>query len=89
MMNETAKRQNRRKHLEGVVLSDKMQKTRVVQVLWTSKHAKYLKVSHQGSRFKAHDEKNASKIGDLVRLMETRPISKDKRWIILNVIKTN
>ena len=73
--------------MEGVVLSDKMQKTRVVQVRWASKHDKYHKVMRRGSRYKAHDEKNVSKTGDVVRMMETRPLSKDKRWVILDVIK--
>ena len=88
-MNETAKRQNRRKFLEGIVISDKMQKTRVVQVKWATKHAKYDKILQKGSRYKAHDEKNASKNGDVVRIMETRPISKDKRWVILEVVHSS
>ena len=86
-MSETQERQNRRKFLEGVVISDKMQKTRVVQVRWLAKHAKYQKSIQRASRYKAHDEKDASKTGDKVRIMETRPISKDKRWLITEVIK--
>ena len=88
-MKEPVKRDNQRKVLQGVVLSDKMNKTRVVQVRWASKHAKYHKIVRHASKYKAHDEKNASKMGDMVRMMETRPMSKEKRWIILNVIKTN
>ena len=80
-------RDNRRKFMEGVVLSDKMQKTRVVQVRWSTKHDKYHKVMRRSSKYKAHDEKNVSKAGDTVRLMETRPLSKDKRWVILDVVK--
>ena len=89
-MSETAEivsRENRRKFLKGVVVSDKMNKTRVVQVLWNSKHAKYEKVIRRAVKYKAHDEKNAAKTGDLVQIMETRPLSKDKRWIITEVIK--
>ena len=88
-MKETVKRENRRKFLQGVVVSDKMQKTRVVQVRWAAKHAKYEKIVRRASRYKAHDEQNKSKIGDVVRMMETRPISKDKRWVILEVVKSN
>lgn len=86
-MNETEKRPNRRKYMEGIVISDKMMKTRVVQVRWSAKHSKYNKIMAHSSRYKAHDEKNESKTGDVVQIMETRPLSKDKRWVILKVIK--
>ena len=86
-MNETANRENRRKFLQGTVVSDKMQKTRVVRVNWATKHAKYNKVMRRASKYKAHDEKNETKAGDIVRIMETRPLSKDKRWVILNIVK--
>ena len=82
-------RLNRRKHLSGWVISDKMNKTRVVQVQWASKHTKYNKTIKRFVKFKAHDEKNESKMGDLVRIMETRPLSKDKRWVIMEVVKRN
>ena len=88
-MSQEVTRQNRRKVLQGTVLSDKMNKTRVVQVSWAAKHAKYQKVVRHASKYKAHDEKNTSKMGDVVLMMETRPISKDKRWVILNVVKSN
>ena len=88
-MNETQKRINRRKTLEGRVISDKMNKTRVVQVRWSAKHSEYQKVMRMASKYKAHDEKNESKAGDLVRIMETRPLSKDKRWMILEILKKN
>ena len=87
-MSENQSRTNRRKFLQGIVLSDKMQKTRVVQVRWATKHAKYGKTVRRASKYKAHDEKNASKMGDTVSMMETRPISKDKRWVIVDVVKT-
>ena len=86
-MSETVKRVNRRKFLQGTVISDKMDKTRVVQVKWATKHKKYHKVVRDSSKYKAHDEKNASKVGDVVQIMETRPLSKDKRWIIQGIVK--
>lgn len=86
-MPETLKRQNRRKFLQGTVISDRMNKTRVVQVIRTAKHPKYNKVIQVASKYKAHDEKNQTKQGDLVRMMETRPLSKDKRWVIREVVQ--
>ena len=80
-------RVNRRKFLSGEVVSDKMNKTRVVQVRWSAKHPKYHKIVRQAVKYKAHDEKNESKTGDIVKIMETRPLSKDKRWVILEIIK--
>ncbi len=87
-MNEVQKRNNQRKFLEGTVISDKMQKTRVVQVLWSAKHSKYNKVTHNATKYKAHDEENKTKVGDVVLLMETRPLSRDKRWVIVEVVKS-
>ncbi len=78
---------NKRKFLSGIVVSDKMNKTRVVQVRWTSRHPQYNKITRKAKKFKAHDEKNASKTGDVVTMMETRPLSKDKRWIIQEIVK--
>ena len=80
------KRINRRKLLTGTVVSDKMQKTRVVKVVWVAKHAKYDKPVQHMVKYKAHDEKNDSKTGDKVTIMETRPISKDKRWVISEIV---
>ena len=80
------KRANRRKLLTGTVVSDKMQKTRVVKVVWVAKHAKYEKPVQHMVKYKAHDEKNDSKAGDVVIIMETRPISKDKRWVINEIV---
>jgi len=85
-MPEETKTRNRRKFLQGTVVSDKMQKTRVVQVKWSTKHSKYHKVVKAAARYKAHDEKNESKTGDVVTIMETRPLSKDKRWVIRTII---
>ena len=78
---------NKRKIFSGVVLSDNMNKTRVVQVKWTAKHPAYNKLIQRAAKFKAHDEKNGAKLGDIVLIMETRPLSKDKRWIIREIIK--
>ena len=80
-------RVNKRRFLVGEVVSDKMNKTRVVQVRWTSQHAAYDKTMRRAHKYKAHDEKNESKTGDRVRIMETRPISKEKRWAIVELLK--
>ncbi len=82
-------RNNRRRMLAGEVVSDKMNKTRVVCVHRVAKHSKYNKTIKTTAKFKAHDEKNAAKMGDIVRIMEVRPISKDKRWVIMEIIKSN
>lgn len=79
--------QGRRKTLQGIVLSDKMNKTRVVQVRWRTKHSDYSKVVIKANKYKAHDEKNESKTGDEVLMMESRPLSKDKRWVIKEIIQ--
>ena len=81
------KRENRRKFLSGIVTSDKMNKTRVVQVKWASKHSMYTKTIRRAQKFKAHDEKNEAHTGDVVQIMETRPISKDKCWVIVSIEK--
>ncbi|MEK7629789.1 MAG: 30S ribosomal protein S17 [Patescibacteria group bacterium] len=72
--------------LKGLVVSDKMNKTRVVLVERLKKHERYLKYYKISQRFKAHDEKNEYKTGDKVIIEETRPISKEKRWRILSKI---
>lgn len=77
----------KRKEFEGAVISDKMQKTRIVTVMHLSKHSKYGKIIKKYNKFKAHDEKNISKVGDIVRIVETRPLSKDKRFRIVKIIK--
>ncbi len=70
--------------LTGIVVSDKMQKTRVVTVTRQKKHVRYGKYYTVTQRFKAHDEKNEYKTGDKVVIQETRPLSKDKRWTIIS-----
>ncbi|MBF0618859.1 MAG: 30S ribosomal protein S17 [Candidatus Omnitrophica bacterium] len=80
-------RNNKRKTMTGTVVSDKMMKTRVVEVTTTSRHAQYNKLMKASARYKAHDEKNESHTGDVVALMETRRLSKDKRWTISSIVK--
>jgi len=76
-----------RKVRTGRVISDKMDKTVVVQVANRRSHPLYKKVMQRRENFKAHDETNECRIGDLVRIMETRPISKDKRWRVVQVVE--
>jgi len=70
----------------GVVVSDKMMKTRVVAVASLKKHPKYLKFYKVTTKFKAHDENNEYKTGDKVTIEESRPLSREKRWRIINKI---
>jgi small subunit ribosomal protein S17 len=79
---------NEPKHrkLTGTVVSDKMQKTRVIAVERLKKHPKYLTYYRVTTKFKAHDEENAYKTGDKVVIEETRPLSKDKRWRIVSKV---
>ena len=76
-----------RKERVGVVISNKMQKTIVVRVHQLSRHKKYSRVVKTGATFHAHDETNQAGIGDEVRIMETRPISKQKRWRLVEIVK--
>jgi small subunit ribosomal protein S17 len=75
-----------RKTREGVVVSDAMQKTRVVRVERVYRHPRYQRVIRMSKRLKAHDEENASRTGDRVLIEETRPLSKEKRWRIRQVL---
>ena len=70
----------------GKVLSDKMDKTVVVEVEARRPHPRYKKIVRHRTRFKAHDEANACHVGDLVRIVETRPLSKDKRWRVTEIV---
>jgi small subunit ribosomal protein S17 len=76
----------RRKEREGVVVSDKMDKTVVVVVARRVRHRKYRKYLTQRARYKAHDEKNQCRVGDRVRIIETRPLSRDKRWAVCAIL---
>ncbi|MBE6020418.1 MAG: 30S ribosomal protein S17 [Firmicutes bacterium] len=78
---------NRRKTRVGIVTSNKMDKTIVVTVEDFVRHSLYGKAVKVTKKFKAHDEQNECNIGDKVRIMETRPLSKDKRWRLVNVIE--
>lgn len=76
----------KQRRLIGSVVSDRMQKTRVIEIVRLKKHSKYLKYYKVTRRFKAHDENNRYKNGDKVVIEETRPLSKDKRWVIVEKI---
>jgi len=75
-----------RKSREGVVVSDAMQKTRVVRIERVYRHPKYQRVIRMSKKLKAHDEGNESHVGDRVLIEETRPMSKEKRWRILKIL---
>ncbi|MFH1005486.1 MAG: 30S ribosomal protein S17 [Bacteroidota bacterium] len=81
------KRKTKRKEKTGLVTSNKMSKTIVVSVERKIKHAKYGKFIKRTSKFMAHDEKNESNIGDVVRIIETRPLSKNKCWRLVEVLE--
>lgn len=76
-----------RKVRVGKVVSDKMEKTIVVAVETKVRHPLYGKTVNRTTKFKAHDENNDAKIGDIVRIMETRPLSKDKRWRLVEIVE--
>lgn len=78
---------NLRKTRVGKVVSDKMDKTIVVAIVDNVKHPLYKKIIKRTVKIKAHDEQNSCKIGDRVEVMETRPLSKDKRWRVTNIIE--
>ena len=78
---------NRRKTIVGIVTSDKMDKTIVVTVEDFVRHSLYGKAVKRTKKVKAHDENNECQIGDRVRIMETRPLSKDKRWRLVSIIE--
>jgi small subunit ribosomal protein S17 len=86
MSEQTAER-NARKVREGLVVSDKMDKTVVVSVEDRVKHAMYGKVLRRTSKYKAHDENNECGVGDRVLLMETRPLSATKRWRVVEILE--
>ncbi|MBE7028717.1 MAG: 30S ribosomal protein S17 [Clostridia bacterium] len=78
---------NFRKTRVGIVVSDKMDKTVVVAVVDSVKHPLYGKVVKRTYKLKAHDENNECKVGDRIKVMETRPLSKDKRWRLVSIIE--
>lgn len=82
-----AERKNQRKVRTGVVVSDKMDKTITVAVERLMRHPLYGKTIKRTKKFKAHDENNECKVGDIVTIMETRPLSRDKRWRLVKIVK--
>lgn len=83
---EQAPRRGRRKTRQGVVVSDKMNKSVVVRVERLVKHPLYKKVVRRRKKYMAHDEENTSRVGDVVRIMETRPLSRQKRWRLMDIV---
>jgi small subunit ribosomal protein S17 len=87
-VNETSNvERGRRKVRTGVVVSDKMDKTVVVRIDRQVRHSLYGKTVRRSSKFAAHDEQNDAHVGDTVRLMETRPLSKSKRWRVVEIVE--
>jgi len=86
-MAEESKKRNLRKQLVGIVSSDKMDKTITIKVERRIKHPIYGKFMKKTNKFTAHDEKNECNTGDTVRIMETRPLSKKKRWRLVEIIE--
>ena len=87
MNNESTAARGTRKARVGVVVSDKMQKTVVVALERRVRHPVYGKMVTRTKHVKAHDEENSAKTGDTVRIMETRPLSKDKRWRLVEIVE--
>lgn len=83
----TATPRGARKVRVGIVVSDRMMKTRIVKVERLVRHARYPKTVRRATKFKVHDETNSAKIGDWVKIMETRPLSKDKRWRLVGIVR--
>jgi len=86
-MEATTKERGKRKVMTGTVVSAAMQKTAVVQIERLVRHAEYGKYVRRRNRFKVHDEKNECRVGDVVRFMETRRLSKDKRWRLIDFVR--
>ncbi len=86
-MSQATNERNRRKVRIGTVVSDKMDKTVVVEVTRQFPHRLYHKIIKRSKRFKAHDEENSCGVGDVVRIMETRPLSRQKRWRVVSILE--
>ena len=80
-------RGSHRKIREGEVVSSKMEKTIVVKISWRIAHPRYKKIITKYNKLQAHDENNEAQVGDLVEIMETRPLSKTKRWRLFRIVK--
>jgi small subunit ribosomal protein S17 len=81
------RRISRKKRLVGSVISDKMEKTVVVRVERLVRHPRYGKVLRRVKKYKAHDEENACRVGDVVRIVESRPLSREKRWAVEEIVR--
>ena len=79
--------EGQKKALEGRVVSDRMDKTVVVRVDRLYRHRRYKKVVRAVKKYKAHDEENACQVGDLVRIIESRPLSRTKRWVVQEILE--
>ena len=86
-MAETETRENARKVREGIVVSDKMDKTAVVETIDRVRHRRYAKTVQRNKKLHVHDEENTLNIGDRVRVQETRPLSKNKRWRLVEILE--
>ena len=86
-MSETAQNRGMRKTRTGVVVSDKMDKTIVIKLSTRVKHPLYSKYINKTTKIKAHDENNECGVGDTVKVMETRPLSREKRWRLVEIIE--
>ena len=87
VVEKTGTDRGQRKVRLGTVIADKMHKTVIVQVGTSKAHRLYRKTVQQRTKFKVHDEKDECGVGDLVRIMETRPISKEKRWRVIEIVE--
>src|SRR6185503_543024 len=86
-MSEAMEKESRRNEKVGEVVSTKMQKTIVVEVEMRKAHPKYKRVMKTNKKFYAHDEQNTARVGDMVRIRETRPLSKLKRWSLEEIVR--
>ena len=86
-MAETETSENARKVREGIVVSDKMDKTAVVETIDRVRHRRYAKTVQRNKKLHVHDEENTLNIGDRVRVQETRPLSKNKRWRLVEILE--
>ncbi len=84
---ETQEARGQRKERQGLVVSDKMEKTVVVAVSRRVRHPLYGKIVSRTKKYKAHDEENSAHVGDEVRIMECRPISREKRWRVVEIVE--
>ena len=86
-MADTEVRDNARKVREGIVVSDKMDKTAVVETIDRVRHRRYAKTVQRNKKLPVHDEENSLNVGDRVRVQETRPLSKNKRWRLVEILE--